>query len=154
MTPLNSGAVGNLSPRSQEGLAVGGVPPAAESGGGSLSSASEVVMFAPPAAREEVVYDSGPLGHSLVVLAQTMDDENPAVEEQRRREEEEVKISSTIVEVPEGGETQLWLRNLGETARWDRLDASGAVIQSVPASAEDVDPPPFEIGRASCRERV
>ena len=133
---------GESLPAVAERLSGGGLSPAAESGGGSLSSASEVVMFAPSAAKEEVVYDSGLLGHNLVVLAQTMDDENPAVEVQRRRDEE-VKISVTQVEVPEGGETQLWVRNHGETARWDRIDASGAVIQSVPASAEDVDPPPY-----------
>ena len=55
----------------------------------------------------------------------------------------------THIEIPEGGETQQWVRNLGETARWDRIDISGAVVESVPASAEDVDPPPYAVAAAA-----
>ena len=94
------------------------------------------------------MYDSDPLGQSLVELAQTMDDDNPAPDEQCRREEEEAIVSTTTVEIPEGGETQLWLHNLGDTARWDRIDASGDVLQSVPASADDLDPLPFTASAA------
>ena len=108
-----------------------------------MSSASEVVTLAPTAMMETAVPAAASLGQSLAELALTMDDDSPGVDERRRRDEEEVRITTTTVEVPEGGETQLWVRNLGDTARWDRIDDSGVVVQSIPSAAADIDPPPF-----------
>ena len=54
------------------------------------------------------------LGQSLAALALTMDDDSPGEAEQRRRNEEEEKVTTTTIEVPEGGETQTWVRNLGD----------------------------------------
>ena len=108
-----------------------------------MSSASKTVVYVPAATTEAIEYNSGPLGRSLVALAQTLDTDDPIEDEQFRRDEMEIKLSVTQVEIPEGGETQLWVRNLGDTARWDRINDEGVVVRSIPAAPADIDPAAF-----------
>ena len=123
---------GESIPAVAERLGGGGLSPAAGSGGGSLSSASEVITFTQPTMMETAVPAAASLGQSLAALAQTMDDDSPGEAEQRRRNEEEEKVATTTIEVPEGGETQTWVRNLGDTARWDRYNDEGVMVSLFP----------------------